>query len=90
MYIIVNTMFIFLYLILASANCELLNTIMFVAFDFEEQGLVGSEKFVQNLTMHLQRTNGTINGAFILETTINHNSSAGNNDTLDDVCYVDR
>ena len=61
---------------------------MFVAFDFEEQGLVGSEKFVQNLTMHLQRTNGTINGAFILETTINHNSSAGNNDTLDDVSYV--
>ena len=79
-----NTFYIFnLFLILASARCELYNTIMFVAFDFEENqkgcghGLLGSGKFVQNLTMHLQRTKGTVNGAFILETTINHNSSAG-------------
>lgn len=67
-----------------SARCELNNTIMFVAFDFEEYTsqcndiTCGSRIFVRNLTKHLQHSGGTVNGALVLETILNHNSSAGN------------
>ena len=68
---------------LGKAHCKFSNTIMFVAFDFEEYYKecndirCGSKKFVKNLTKHLQETNGTVNGAFVLETLLNHNTSKG-------------
>lgn len=63
------------------------NTILFVAFDFEEltkeceakrswQIACGSDAYVKNLTSYLAKTGGTVGGALILETTLNHNSSA--------------
>lgn len=68
-----------------SARCEVSNTILFVAFDFEEKtkectvagGLCGSNRFVNNVTSYLKKTGGTISGALVLETIINHNTSAG-------------
>lgn len=69
------------------ARCEVKNTILFVAFDFEEvvpecnimswplKFDCGSHSFVKNITSYLRKTGGTINGAIILETMINHNSS---------------
>ena len=62
------------------------NTIMFVAFDFEEDTpecnipwpiTCGSRSFVKNLTGYLANTKGTVYGALVLETIINHNTSAG-------------
>ena len=68
---------------LGKAHCKFNNTIMFVAFDFEERYdecndiRCGSKQFVNNLTVHLQGTKGTVNGAFVLETILNHNTSKG-------------
>ena len=63
------------------------NTILFVAFDFEEATPdanvrswpynfdFGSHAFVTNITSYLSKTGGTIGGAIILETMANHDSS---------------
>ena len=62
---------------------EIKNTILFVAFDFEEYipeyetSLSGSRDFVKNLTTYLANTKGTVNGALIMETIINHNCTQG-------------
>jgi hypothetical protein len=71
-----------------NANCAVKNTILFVAFDFEEETdectvstyrslFCGSNRFVKNITSYLKKTGGTINGAIILETMLNHNSLSG-------------
>lgn len=69
---------------LGKAGCRFKNTILFVAFDFEEDTAesehpipFGSQWFVRNITKHLHRTGGTIKGAFILEMLANHNTSRG-------------
>ncbi|CAB4022559.1 Hypothetical predicted protein [Paramuricea clavata] len=70
---------------IGKARCEVRNTILFVAFDFEEntagcnvaRGLCGSNRYVKNITSYLAKTGGTISGAIILETMLNHNTSAG-------------
>ena len=65
------------------ARCEVKNTILFVAFDFEEWTdecndiACGSNRYVKNITSYLNKSGGTISGAIILETVLNHNSSAG-------------
>ncbi len=57
------------------------NTILFVAFDFEEDTVCdircGSNRYVKNITRYLNKTGGTIGGAIILETMLNYNSSSG-------------
>ena len=69
------------------AKRNVTNTILFVAFDFEEAtpgGNVtswpynfdfGSNAFVTNITSYLNNTGGTISGAIILETMANYDSS---------------
>ena len=60
---------------------------MFVAFDFEEWTdeceakpqwpiACGSDAYVKNLTTYLAKTGGAVGGALILETIVNHNTSA--------------
>ena len=60
------------------------NTILFVAFDFEEDTAesehpipFGSQYFVRNLTHHVNHTGGTIRGALVLEMLANHNTTRG-------------
>ncbi|XP_028407465.1 uncharacterized protein LOC114530078 [Dendronephthya gigantea] len=69
----------------AKAKCRVENTILFVAFDFEELTkeckipwpiACGSKAYVKNISSYLNETGGTIGGAIILETMLNHNSSA--------------
>ncbi|KAJ7381121.1 hypothetical protein OS493_004719 [Desmophyllum pertusum] len=48
-------------------NCSRDHTLLFVAFDLEESGLVGSDFFVQNLTQSLNNTGAGFQGAFVLE-----------------------
>mgnify|MGYP002803401688 FL=1 len=73
---------------IGTARCAVNNTILFVAFDFEEDtaectvsplwGICcGSNRFVNNITKYLNSTGGTISGAIVLETMLNHNSSSG-------------
>lgn len=78
---------------LGKSGCRFKNTILFVAFDFEEDTAesehpipFGSQYFVQNLTEYLSQTGGTVQGAFILEMLANHNASKGNMASL----YCDR
>ncbi|CAB3979852.1 Hypothetical predicted protein, partial [Paramuricea clavata] len=67
---------------IGKARCEVKNTILFVAFDFEEWTdecndiACGSNRYVKNITSYLSKSGGTISGAIILETVLNHNSSA--------------
>lgn len=68
-----------------NSGCEFKHTILFVAFDFEEDTAesehpipFGSQYFVQNLTEHLRWTGGTVKGALILEMLANHNETRGN------------
>ncbi|XP_028397071.1 uncharacterized protein LOC114520917 [Dendronephthya gigantea] len=75
--------------IIGKARCQVKNTIFFVAFDFEERTKecnitdwtfgfdCGSISFVRNMTSYLKKTGGTMAGAIVLETMLNHNSSAG-------------
>ena len=76
-----------------TARCAVKNTILFVAFDFEEltaeckvsslwRICCGSNRFVNNITSYLNSTGGTISGAIILETMLNYNSSSGICSTL--------
>ncbi|XP_028407467.1 uncharacterized protein LOC114530080 [Dendronephthya gigantea] len=71
---------------IGEAKCEVNNTILFVAFDFEEWTdecniswpiACGSKEYVKNISSYLKKTGGTIGGAIILETMLNHNSSEG-------------
>ncbi|CAB3996426.1 Hypothetical predicted protein [Paramuricea clavata] len=69
---------------IGNSGCSFKNTILFVAFDFEEDTAeseypipFGSEYFVRNLTQHLNRTGGTIKGALVLEMLANHNTTRG-------------
>ena len=83
-----NTSF-YLKLSVGKARCQVTNTIFFVAFDFEEWSVecniaswpfqfdCGSNSFVRNITSYLKKTGGTMAGAIVLETMLNHNSSAG-------------
>ena len=62
---------------------------MFVAFDLEEYNTqcdtfrplrpiaCGSNAYVKNLTKYFQTNGGTIGGALILETILNHDSNPG-------------
>ena len=67
------------------ARCTVKNTILFVAFDFEELTaectispyLCGSNRFVKNITSYLKETGGIISGAIILDTILNHDFSPG-------------
>ena len=76
---------------IGKARCAVNNTILFVAFDFEERTrkctvspyLCGSNRFVNNITSYLNSSGGTISGAIILETMLNHNSSSGSQDLPD-------
>jgi hypothetical protein len=70
---------------LGNSGCSFKNTILFVAFDFEEDTAeseypipFGSQYFVRNLTQHLNRMGGTIKGALVLEMLANHNTTRGN------------
>ena len=69
-----------------TAECKVENTILFVAFDFEENTpecniswpiACGSKEYVKNISRYLKETGGTIGAAIVLETMLNHNSSAG-------------
>ncbi|XP_028399861.1 uncharacterized protein LOC114523199 [Dendronephthya gigantea] len=69
---------------IGKSGCRFKNTILFVAFDFEEDTAesehpipFGSQYFVQNLTEYLSQTGGTVKGAIILEMLANHNTSKG-------------
>ncbi|KAL9979306.1 hypothetical protein ACROYT_G016952 [Oculina patagonica] len=72
-------------------SCSRDHTLLFVAFDLHERqpscpgsvncsctpgsGLCGSNFFVQNLTQYLNRTEASFQGAIILETVLNYNST---------------
>ena len=68
-------------------SCSRVHTLLFVAFDLEEnqpfcpancscQGfLCGSNYFVQNLTRYLNSTGVGFQGAFVLDTILNHNTT---------------
>lgn len=70
-------------------KCSRDHTILFVAFDLEETqptsgcsgncscpgGKCGSRFFVQNFTLHLKKTQAGFQGALILETILNYNST---------------
>lgn len=70
-------------------KCSRDHTILFVAFDLEETqptsgcsgncscpgGKCGSRFFVQNFTQHLKKTEAGFQGALILETILNYNST---------------
>ncbi|KAL9979313.1 hypothetical protein ACROYT_G016961 [Oculina patagonica] len=70
-------------------SCTRDYTLLFVAFDLEEvqpvsncsgncscpRGLCGSGFFVQNLTQYLNSSGAGFQGAFVLETILNHNST---------------
>ena len=65
-------------------ECRFKHTILFVAFDFEEDTAnskfpipSGSEHFVANLTKYLRKSGGTVKGALVLEMIANYNSSRG-------------
>ena len=74
--------------IAAKVNCTSDYSIWFAAFDLEENqpscsaincpctgGLCGSGYFVQNLSRYLNSTGANFQGAFILETILNHNTT---------------
>jgi len=54
-------------------NCNLLNTVIVVAFDHEETGLIGSSMYVQHLASEIldKFSIETFHGAYILETILN-------------------
>ena len=71
--------------LIGKASCRFKNTVLFVAFDFEEDTAesehpipFGSQWFVHNLTEYLRKTGGTVKGALVLEMLANHNKSRGN------------
>ena len=64
-----------LYVFLDKVNCSRNYTLLFVAFDLEESGLRGSGYFVQNFTRYLNSSGAGFQGAFILETILNHNTT---------------
>lgn len=87
-----NHNFVTLY-IADKVNCTSDYSIWFAAFDLEENqpscsavncactgGLCGSGYFVQNLSRYLNSTGANFQGAFILETILNHNTTPHSQD----------
>ena len=61
---------------MTEASCRPRNTIIFVAFDLEEVGCLGSMYFVRDfLVPHVLEAHGgaTLKGAYILDTIMNFN-----------------
>ena len=60
------------------------NTIIFVAFDSEEEGAVGSQEFINKLIAPFYTKRGIkIQGAIILDTILNYNSKSGSQNVPD-------
>ncbi|XP_022251391.1 uncharacterized protein LOC106467485 isoform X2 [Limulus polyphemus] len=72
--------------ILSVAQCRLTNTVLFVAFDLEELGGLGSHRFVHEYLFprELQHGRGYFQGAFILDSVLNYNGSIGSQDLPED------
>ncbi|XP_076303954.1 uncharacterized protein LOC143222025 isoform X2 [Tachypleus tridentatus] len=72
--------------ILSLAQCRLMNTVLFVAFDLEELGGLGSHRFVHEYLFprELQHGRGYFQGAFILDSVLNYNGSIGSQDLPED------
>ncbi|CAD5125517.1 DgyrCDS13723 [Dimorphilus gyrociliatus] len=64
--------------VLSKTACKNIHTIILVAFDYEEFGLVGSENFVDQwlLPEILNKHNSTLQVALILETIMNYNDTS--------------
>lgn len=60
---------------ITEARCRLNNTLMFVAFDHEEDGAMGSNYFVDHYLIpeELKRARASFQGAFILDGIMNYN-----------------
>ncbi|KAG8202120.1 hypothetical protein JTE90_010481 [Oedothorax gibbosus] len=60
---------------ITEARCRLNHTLMFVAFDHEENGAMGSNYFVDNYLIpeELKRARASFQGAFILDGIMNYN-----------------
>lgn len=85
---------LFFFTFLDKINCERNYTLLFVAFDLEEGQPAcpaqvncacpgrpcGSNHFVQNFSRYLSSTRANFQGAFILETILNYNTTPASQD----------